>query len=816
MTLTTGTLIVRKKKSKILFQIKGEKADRNIGDGEVSQTIIDNPDMFADKEVEFEIVGGQPKKVRESGGEFIPPAPAVSGLSKGRKISRTQGKNPRNDQGGNPQQQNQAPRLPGGFHNPYNFIPALPRNTGDLDLGDHPPARKDRFEAGRYSGRFRVRMTAKTPLLVPDKGKEAGGHKIFSILREKPGGKPLIPASSVRGMLRSAYEAATHSRFGCLKKEQHKDRLAFRMMPQEGLNLIPARVDGGQLHLLNGTSRITPGGKPGGPLYAAWLRRYWKGKLDHHANRYPDGGLPCHGDFVKCWVEKIRHNRPNFFFWRVREIVPATHTLGGQPPPSKNEKKSSPATPPEWKQIEGYVCITNANINRKHDERVFFSSSSVGIPGPFLITDAHKAMWQELIQNYQSIHEDDLKKRRADDHLYTAYLGSDPGDTAWSRHVYSAGDLELRDGSLCYVRLNEDLSEIEGIFPVMISRALYPASPWSLLDDSLKPADSIEKLSPADRVFGWVGGTDNKSDSARGLLQVGPVKCETSAADAVAEFEPGVPLAILAGPKPQQGRFYVAKTKKGEAQGDGLNKRQAGYTPKKGLRGRKIYPHHQGLPEKHWENPMEDRTIKGAGSPKHFQEYRRPKKNGKEQQDDQNRTITAWVKPGASFVFDLHFTNLSTVEIGALVWLLNLPENHFLRFGGGKPFGFGSVRLKMDEHEIQSPEARLKRYGAWHTEPVSSDLEPETAKEAFKNALRHAYPGDSDSEPVFIRSFLRACKGFDDRLPVHYPRVTEDGQAGPPSPEGKSFEWFVKNEKRGNLYALPDIISDTGLPFFSK
>jgi hypothetical protein len=42
--------------------------------------------------------------------------------------------------------------------------------------------------------------------------------------------------------------------------------------------------------------------------------------------------------------------------------------------------------------------------------------------------------------------------------------------------------------------------------------------------------------------------------------------------------EPGLPLAILGQPKPQQARFYVAASPDGEAQKDGLDKEKAGYS----------------------------------------------------------------------------------------------------------------------------------------------------------------------------------------------------------------------------------------------
>jgi CRISPR-associated protein (TIGR03986 family) len=286
--------------------------------------------------------------------------------------------------------------------------------------------------------------------------------------------------------------------------------------------------------------------------------------------------------------------------------------------------------------------------------------------------------------------------------------------------------------------------------------------------------------------------------------------------EAVEEFPgEGLPLAILAAPKPQQGRFYVASSPNGEAQPDGLTKEGAGYSDRKGLRGRKTYPHHRALPSHHWENPLEDRTQSKNGP---WQEYRRPVKNGNEQRDSQNRSVLGWVKPGATFSFDIHVMNLSKVEVGALLWLLNLPENHFHRFGGGKPLGFGSVRLTIESCDLRTGESMRDKYTSWSPNAGASDPSKD-AIASFKEAVIRAYPtatGNGFEQVSFIKAFLTACSGFDDKLPLHYPRATPDGRPGPSSPDGESFTWFVENERMGQCHALGDLAMDEGLPVLKQ
>jgi CRISPR-associated protein (TIGR03986 family) len=258
------------------------------------------------------------------------------------------------------------------------------------------------------------------------------------------------------------------------------------------------------------------------------------------------------------------------------------------------------------------------------------------------------------------------------------------------------------------------------------------------------------------------------------------------------------------------------------AQDDGLEKREVAYEQGKSLRGRKVYPHHNipvNLEQSYWGNPLEDRTQQALDS-KYFQEYRRPKKDGQEQRDNQNRSIRGWVKPGKRFAFTIDINNLSDVEAGALLWLLNLPKDHYHRLGGGKPFGFGSVKLSLIEIDLRDGEAWRTYYRSLMStttgaQRISSVADAgEKLIKVFKQAVVDAYPNPAKSfdQVSFIAAFLRAAKGFEDGLPIHYPR-----SQATPHPDGEAFQWFVANEKveRGRVrygYALGDLATDKGLP----
>jgi CRISPR-associated protein (TIGR03986 family) len=747
----------------------------------------------------------------------------------------------------------ESPRLRGDFHNPYNFVPALPRKNETLgDLGDREPSGHDRFHAELLSGKLHVKMTVKTPMLLLDTARVEveNDHKTFPVRVGKDG--PEINPTAIKGMLRSAYEAVTNSRLSIFGK--HLDRLALRTESSKGASVVPVRIEehesgAKRIAFCTGTNETTDLDHDGfpqedKPVCAAWLPRYHtNGATSNSAVRYGKGNLPKHGkelpqhgDEVDVWIEKFAHYKwkwidrrsrigelsknNDFVFWHVVAIVPKGKELVSQPSPTaeltrteaERRMKSYYRPLGVVERANGIVFVSNHNMQNKHDERVFFKNAATPQPEHLSpekwsrLTDE----WRNLVQNYQGLHEGENEPPK------------NLRITSWSRHIKAATDAKLDVGTLCYASVKRNAAgdlEVDHLFPVMISRQLYEVSPDHLLSESLKPASDMDELSPADRVFGWVGQSVKGKSAYRGQIRIGAIDCASDKAAAIQDFSEGVPLQILGQPKPQQGRFYVAETPNGEAQTEARNNEHAGYNKTRGLRGRKVYPHHN-LPEGYWDNPNQQRERPLLD--KYFQEFRRP--NGADQYDKQNRSVSGWVKPETVFKFDIHFINLSQVELGALLWLLNLPEQHFHRFGGGKPLGFGSVRLQLvsANSDIRSGHELSKhRYASIQEDLITPEaLTTEKWIKAFQDEVTTAY-GRAFQDVSFIKAWLQAASGFDDHKPIHYPRTRSSGMTGHPrpNPEGESFKWFVQNAKilRGqvlNGYVLGDLAGDPGLPIF--
>lgn len=74
---------------------------------------------------------------------------------------------------------------PPAFHNPYNFIPAPPRDTASAGLGDCKPISHSSYDQQSWSGQLKLQLITQTPLLIPDAAKaimvNRQGHQSFPL-----------------------------------------------------------------------------------------------------------------------------------------------------------------------------------------------------------------------------------------------------------------------------------------------------------------------------------------------------------------------------------------------------------------------------------------------------------------------------------------------------------------------------------------------------------------------------------------------------------------------------------------------------------
>lgn len=629
------------------------------------------------------------------------------------------------------------------FFNPYNFVSTPKRNLDDDVLGDARPIGHSRIEEGTLSGKLVIKMVAQTPLLIPssDVQVDKTNHKSkrTRTIRASDNGAGdhsrtvvAIPSSSVKGMVRSAYEMITNSRYGVFAG--HDDRLGMRQATNDALLAIPAVViienDSPKLRLLLGNKTLDDltTNKDG---YLSWENQGNRDKASLAA-RVSMGDVEIFGRGEFAAMVNFTYDKETM---RVRELDVDPGTPGSCV--GYVHKSGKPGS------TDGRGGIPKKN------ERVFFAESArnaVDIP----LTEDIAKYWRDIIRDSTSVNEDVADEHRP---LYTRNSVSDE----WE---------ELSKGTTCFARVKvvNKSCQIELVQPVHIGRELHPNSPAQVLDSTLQPATDFDSFSSAERIFGWV--TNGKVEPSRnqaayaGHLRFSPVYCTSP--DPVEKLEGGRILAILNSPKPSMARFYAGiRHENGEVFFDAKTlKKRALYDEKSTLRGRKVYPHH------------------GSFDPSSTQWQSREKTKV-------NQSILDWIKPSTEFEFSIQFRNLTNDEFGALVASIQTGEGQCHRLGGGRPLGFGAVSLKIDfeKSRVATQPSLLQ---SWENCELAKSLSAEHLSE-LETKFRERIQNES-----FYKTFIAYLNGYanSDGILVCYPRSSSNA-----TKPDSILEWFVENER---------------------
>jgi len=695
------------------------------------------------------------------------------------------------------------------FLNPYTFIPAFPRKNLPEELHDKAPLARNYLRPKAWTGRIAVTLTVETPLLLLDTSRYRTlegrpEHQIYPVrLRD---GRPHLPATSVKGMLRAGYEAITNSRFGVF--EAHNEQPGRKTTSVT--EMTPVYVEQG--------GRVVRMRMAALPLY--------DGEGDA---LYPPERIPRHGERIKAVISRER-------------VIDFTRDLDAELPAKRGDQA-----------VIGIAYVTGPNIAGKTAERFFYFEE----PRQELPTARPWATlvdgWRQTITACEEAHDrkNPHERRPADRRTAKPRKRAENGlgRLAWGAHLYGDEWQALKPGAVCFALLTDN--RVERLCPALVPRRLHPVTPRDLLPRDLWPASTYGRLSAADRLFGWVAPAAKKRvppAAYRGRLRIGPVTCDDDARTAVRRFGDSLPLAILSTPKPQQGRFYLAESaaQPDEPISPGTAKNDL-YKHGRGLRGRKAYWHHAGLDAKQYWNP----EVPGGLDPSQvmvggrYREYLRPRvpvdvggpltadkrryaTKAEQQRDSQNRSIEGWVKPGTTFRFTIEVRDVDDHELGALAWLLTWPDGCFHRLGFGRPLGFGSVRLEIDAAGVELHSGA--DYQAYYR-ALDGDLPDTDGVEILRNA-RKAFEAllESSAELKVVRdAMLEVARGRHD-LPVHYPRTRPEefppGLPAPPNPHGDNFRWFNENEKPTKRTgderrrSLPKVLNDDSLlkvyPYRSK
>ncbi len=639
------------------------------------------------------------------------------------------------------------------FLNPYNFVrplsvpqklPPLSEDTADLHLlWRCPPSPHDRYTG--LSGRITCTMTAKTPVFVSDSEivSEQNGHKTYRFFNVN--GQDMIPASSLRGSIRSVFEAATNSTFSVFSGDEP---YYYRADTSFALGLRPGIIsnEDGQMvvHELKAAKILLD-------------------KFDQIVPQECRHGEKCFAILDKVMIELPNGKKiPSFFVERISKNNPGNNAKAG------------------------FVYATGRNIETKKNDRFFYGNLDDSTP--LFVTDEVQKAYHSLIADYQKRSESIKKSAQSQAQLDVSPFVT---DKAW----------KLENGHLVYIQFaSKDSKDVIGLFPVLIPRHPYRVTPLAVLRmgfPDFVPPTNINELCLASRVFGWVS-QEGDDDLTREVAYRGRVRFSNATVTHAIRNDTQLTLSILGTPHPTSLEFYLDGVQHITARRDG----QHGYNePKAKIRGRKIYRHH-----KPWKTTEASRTRDEATV-------------GENQKSDQNRTIQGVYEPDSRWTFTIEFENLQPIELGALLWTLELHEGDqqgYHRIGYGKPLGFGSVQIQVTGLDFYDPGTR---YGANNlvetTEEEKKQQQQENVRryrlkliDRFQTAMSRLYSNTPFAQLTNIQDLLTLLSERNGDLPIHYPRLDPNRQAA----DNEGFRWFMTN-RDGQQERLKPAQTDDGLPY---
>lgn len=554
---------------------------------------------------------------------------------------------------------------------PYNFVP-LPEVVVTAvddanDLPDH-----DRYYPDRHTGYFEVTLTTKSPLYVrcpftraefdlDEQDRDRNGRRVDNQTRyadrvkntphffyTRDPNQPVIPGSSLRGMLRSVLEIVSYGKMQWVTEK----RLIYRAVGDPSSlgdhyrerMLGPNKTRNPNMHFDYPSLRVKGG----------YLKRTATGWAIQPA-REIHGETLVHVEYSQAQPIIGGHGRQ-----RVHDVFvqPVRRT-------SSNRGRRGPGS------LTLDLAITP----------MVSSTSGAGLVVAKLVESGHMG-------------------GRHPKHWHCAIYEPDPNrplipipEEMWE--IYQE-DRDMtrgfptrplnRDGDPLFY-LVDGAGNLVFFGPTMMFRLPYQRSIHQLIPEPLRDPLQVDY---ADAIFGFVRRKDDfpsgqlplQGDKRRayaGRVLVTDAVLEERQTDYWLSDEPITPK-ILATPKPTAFQHYLT-----QQEPDDKNRLDHYDSPQTVIRGHKRY-WHQGL------SPDEGLTLDQIR-----ERIEEERARLRELETSTQHTQFRPVKPGVKFKFRVYFENLSDRELGALCWALHPlgdpAKTYCHHLGMGKPLGMGAVKL---------------------------------------------------------------------------------------------------------------------------
>ncbi|MCP6760125.1 MAG: TIGR03986 family CRISPR-associated RAMP protein [Fischerella sp. CENA71] len=556
---------------------------------------------------------------------------------------------------------------------PYNFV-ELPNDIVEVKAESLPQHNVYYPESeNRYTGRIKCTLTTESPLYIRcglTKEEFASGAEsknlpdFFYTQPEFKDLKPVIPGSTLRGMTRSLIEIISFSKF--TKVTNRKP--FYRSLGDKALKEIYASnfiQESEATHPNNSSKKI--------PCYRSKVRAgFLKMKNNNYTIEECNYGRIDRSPSNKVIPNLV--NKPNL------PNKPLYQGAGAGKTPSWDYQNKTIYVQIDSKEIKYFFARkVNSNGKQRHPDlylcfrkvhQASYEKTTGFLPGKLVITGdmQHKHLefvfLDEKLKEYQ-VNEEIIRRFHDDDQITKWQEDAFPKDKPNQSREKNG---YLQDGEPVFFLLNEDGESIHFLGRAQMFRLPYDLSPYDLIPDNLCDA-SVTDI--AEAIFGYVDG-QNRDKAHAGRVFFSDAICnQPGNVWYQGNFEKTLTPKILGSPKSTTFQNYLVQT---STQREELKH----YSPqsdkdKTTIRGHKLYWHKGSNPD--IEHPDGD-SATGT-----------------------QITKIKPIKPGVAFKFNIHFENLSDIELGAILWILKIAADpkYCLSLGMGKPLGMGAVKI---EHQV--------------------------------------------------------------------------------------------------------------------
>ncbi|MFU0791762.1 MAG: CRISPR-associated RAMP family protein [Virgibacillus proomii] len=399
---------------------------------------------------------------------------------------------------------------------------------------------------------------------------------------------------------------------------------------------------------------------------------------------------------------------------------------------------------------KGIIYLGEPLKGKKHHESVFIELTSKA--------NKPKSLKKQDINNLKDVVLLYLKNSEQNN------KDSKPNDKKTRRKSYNSY-LKLIDNATIHHQLPvyysiDSKGNISHLAPAVFSQEVYQNTLLDILREqgNYEPCECKEKICPACHLFGFV----NKQS-----MQASRVRFSDATIVGGYSYLNKMTLPALGQPKPGTVEFYTKRpdsakywTYDYKLVGSG-NKRIPLQLEDINIRGRKFYWHH--TPEQYALKKGKDNDMETDIIPL----------------DKENK-----------FTFTVYFERISKKELSQLCNVLdiNASKDHAHKIGRGKPLGFGSIKITIDEIKVRQI---IKETGAFQVDKIE----------------RTNYVENQKIQKESLLTILRFPPSFDEHL-ISYPKVEATSKKEPKNQNKlASHQWFTKNNKNKGQFekVLPTI-----------